>query len=116
MNTINKLFDEAYKGSYYTITGCGGDLSDWMKGYEDLLSKANIGKPVSWHSFSCKDMNEVYCLTGTNRYPDDLTFLCFPLDGLHVGKLAMFKLEMGDRWFDDIVDNNLRREETNEEK
>ena len=48
--------------------------------------------------------------TGTNRYPDDLTFLCFPLDNLNVGKLAMFTMRMGDSWFDDIVDNDLRRE------
>ena len=36
--------------------------------------------------------------------------MAFPLDGLDVNKLAMFKLQMRDRWFDDIVDNNARRE------
>ncbi len=112
METI-QLFKKAYKGSYYTITGCGGELSDWKNGYEDLMAQKGIGKPASWHSFSGKDMNETYGLTGSNRYPDELTFLCFPLDGLHIGKLAMFKIEMGDRWFDDIVDNNRRREEEN---
>lgn len=38
-------------------------------------------------------------------FRDDLTVLTFPLDGLHVGKLAMFKLTMEDRWFDDVTDN-----------
>ena len=107
-----QLFEEAYKGSYYTITGCGGGLSDWKIGYEDLMALKGIGKPASWHSFSGKDMNEAYNLTGNNRYPDDLTFLCFPLDGLHIERLAMLKLEMGDRWFNDIVDNNARIENT----
>lgn len=35
--------------------------------------------------------------------------LMFPLDGLNVGKLAMFKIRFGVRWFDDIVDNMERR-------
>lgn len=111
MITTSDLFKNAYAGSYYTITGCGGDLQDWKDGYEKLLQERNIGKPSAWFKFTGRDMNDAYSLTGRNRYPDDLTFLCFPLDGLDIGKLAMFKLIAGDRWFDDIVDNNRRREE-----
>lgn len=110
METNNTLFNNAYEGSYYTIIGCGGDLNDWKVGYEELLAKEGVGKPKEWHSFTGADMNDEYSLTGENRYPDDLTFLCFPLDGLDIGKLAMFKLRMGDRWFDDIVNNDSRRE------
>ena len=55
-------------------------------------------------------MNDLGKLSNDNRYPDDITFLAFPLDGLDIGKLAMFKLKMGDRWFDDIIDNNADRE------
>ena len=51
-----------------------------------------------------KTMNEYYQLTGTNKYPDDLTiFAIYPFKGL-----AMM---YGARWFTDIVDNNERREE-----
>ena len=57
-------------------------------------------------------MNMEYGLTGDNAYPDDLTFLMFPLTGLNMGRLAIFKILMSDRWFDDIVDNNCRRQET----
>ena len=103
-------FIKFYEGSYYTITGCGGDLEDWKTGYRELLTKAGIGSISEFETFKGKDYNEAFHLTGTNRYPDDLTFLCFPLNGLQVGKLAIFKLQMGDRWFDDIVDNDLRRE------
>lgn len=103
-------FERMYALSWYTITGCGGDLNDWKNGYEKLLHDAGIGAVMEWHHFTGKEMNDHYGLTGDNRYPDNLHFLAFSLDGLNVGKLAMVKLRMGDRWFDDIVDNNDRRE------
>ena len=108
--TTNELFLSAYRGSWYTITGCGGDLDEWMTGYNKLLGEQGIGTDPEWHSFTGREYNEFFGTHGDNRYPDDLVFLCFPIDGLKVGKLAMFKLMMGDRWFDDIVDNDLRRE------
>ena len=110
MHITNELFKKAYEGSYYTIIGCGGDLEEWRKGYEKMLQDTGIGTPQEWFDFKGVEFNKEFNLTGDNRYPDDLVFLCFPLDGLNVGALAMFKLRMGDRWFDDIVDNDLRRE------
>ena len=101
-------FNEMYEGSYYTITGAGGDLNEWVKGYEDLLSEAKIGTPIEWYSFTGKQMNEHYGLSGSKAYPSDLNFLSFSLTNLEVGKLAIFKLQRGDRWFDDIVENNCR--------
>lgn len=116
MITTSDLFKMAYEGSFYTIIGCGGDLADWKNGYDNLLAEKKIGKPSAWYQFTGADMNAEYGLTGNNAYPDDLRFLCFPLDGLDVGRLAIFKLIAGDRWFDDIVDNNLRREEEQQER
>lgn len=101
-------FDEMYNGSYYTITGAGGDLEEWKSGYQDLLNKEGIGTITDWRSFTGEEMNNYYGLYGDNAYPEDLNFLAFPLDGLDIGKLAMFKIAMQDRWFDDIVDNNCR--------
>lgn len=103
---VSDLLDKAYNGSYYTIIGAGGDLQEWKNGYQELLNKENIGTIKEWITFTGSDMNTKYNLTGDNAYPNDLTFLAFPLDGLNIGKLAMFKLRMEDRWFDDIVDNN----------
>lgn len=37
-------FEKAYKGSYYTITGVGGDIEEWKKGYQDICDKNEIGK------------------------------------------------------------------------
>lgn len=106
-----ELFEAAYEGSYYTIIGCAGDLNEWIAGYRELLGDRGIGKPEQFTTFKGKDMNEVYGLTGSNAYTDNLTFLMFPLDGLVVPKLAIFRLQAQDKWFDDIVDNNQRREE-----
>lgn len=111
MTIQNEKLRKAYEGSYYTIEGAGGDPNEWKGGYEKLLSDSDIGKPAFWIDFTGKEMNEEFHLTGTNVYPDDLHFLAFPLDDLAAGKLAIFKLNMEDRWFDDIVDNNARREE-----
>jgi hypothetical protein len=106
----NEILRRAYEGSYYTITGCGGPLDEWKSGYEEMMAEAGIGKPTEWVEFTGAEMNYEFELTGDNCYPDDLHFLAFPLTGLNVSKLAMFKLRRGDRWFDDIVDNNMRRE------
>jgi len=97
--------------SAYTITGAGGELKVWVEGYEYLLQKEGIGKPKQWYTFKGQLMNDTYFLTGNNRYPKDITFLCFSIEELNTGKLAIFKIKMQDRWLDDIVNNNLLREE-----
>lgn len=107
---MDKL-DRAYEGSWYTITGCGGSLDDWKNGYADIMQKNGIGTPKEWIHFTGAEMNDKYNLMGDCKYPDDLNFLAFSNDGLNIGKLAMFKMAMQDRWFDDIVDNNAWRNE-----
>lgn len=94
-----------YDGSMYTIIGCGGAISEWVEGYEKLLQKEGIGTPKSWFSFKGKDVNEFSGAEGDDKFKNDLNFLAFELNGLNVSKLAMFKLIMRDRWFDDIIDN-----------
>lgn len=107
-------FDKLENGSWYTITGAGGDEAEWKAGYQDMLAKDGIGTIREWVAFTGDDMNRQYGLTGNNAYPADLHFLAFPLDGLDVGKLAMFKMIMHDRWFDDIVANNAARQKEQE--
>jgi hypothetical protein len=97
---------EADEGSYYTIAGCGGDLAEWVAGYEEWLAAAEIGKPTAWYRVNGAQVNE---FAGTvkpdDRFQPDVTMLLFPLDGLDVGKLAVFKLAHADRWFDDVIAN-----------
>lgn len=102
----------ARDGSYYTITGAGGDLSEWVAGYEKALAEAGIGQPVAWYRTTGAKVNEFRRRTAgggevhpSDAFADDLTVLMFPLDGLLITKLPLFKVEWQDRWFDDILQN-----------
>jgi hypothetical protein len=103
-------FELLESGSWYTITGAGGDLNKWKTGYQNMLNESCIGTIREWAMFTGAEMNAYYGLTGSNAYKDDLHFLAFSLDGLDVNKLAIFKIVMNDRWFDDIVANNAARQ------
>ena len=105
----------AYEGSYYFIAGTGGDLQEWVSGYEDLLTKESIGTPTLWLKTNGATVNGFASqhygglIADNDQFPGDLACLLFPLDGLEVGRLAMFKLQMEDRWFDDVVQNMRTR-------
>lgn len=103
-----KDIKNAYDGSYYTILGAGGDLNEWVEGYQGLLNKEGIGKIKQWYKTTGRVLNDTWGLYGNNRFKQGLTILMFPLEGLNVGKLAIFKLKMNDRWFDDVIDNSVR--------
>lgn len=103
---IDDLLKQAYDKSYYTIVGCGGNLNVWKESYEKLLKLENIGTVTEWIQFTGEDVNYIFDLKGDNRFKDNLVFLAFPTDNLDIGKLAIFKLNMHDRWFDDIIDNS----------
>ena len=98
-------------GSWYTITGTGGDLNEWVKGYEKILDEREIGTPTEWWRASGAEVNmfAIHTRWGETRESDlfqpDLTFLLFPLDGLAVGRLAILRIQMQDHWFDDIIAN-----------
>lgn len=100
----------AYEGSYYTIVGAGDDLNKWTVGYEEQMREHRIPAPSRWISTTGAEVNDLMESDGTtldaeDRFHDDLTFLMFPLDGMGESNLPGFKMAMGDRWFDDIVDN-----------
>jgi hypothetical protein len=100
--------------SWYFIAGTGGNLQDWVNGYEDLMEEQGIGKPKLWFQTNGATVNAVarakrgFEVAANDQFKGDLTCLLFPLEGLNAGKLAMFKLRMNDRWFDDVV-ANMRR-------
>lgn len=111
--TIETLSDlaRADAGSFYTIAGVGGDPQEWVDGYNDLLAKAGIGTPAAWYATTGAAVNRYAehkargFLVDRDAFPDDITFLLFPLDGLNVARLPVFKIQMQDRWFDDIIAN-----------
>ena len=110
INIAKANLREAYNGSYYTILGAGGDLQEWVDGYNQMLAEEGIGKPKDWFYAKGAQVNKEFGLIGHEAFKARLTILFFPLDGLDIGKLAIFKLKMEDRWFDDIIDNSLRRQ------
>lgn len=107
-----RVFNELYNDNAFTFVGLS--LTD------DLLEMLNnvfeendlLAKPIeNLYVLKGEYINNLLNLTGDNRYPDDLTIISIKLDNFkNIGKLAIFKLKIGARWFNDIVDNNLRRE------
>jgi hypothetical protein len=102
---------KAYDGSYYTILGTDGPLDDWVNGYEGLLHDKEIGAPREWFTTTGESLNAFAAkiaggpIIPRDRFKSELIILLFPLTDLHVGRLAIFKIAMQDRWFDDIIDN-----------
>lgn len=61
-------------------------------------------------------MNDNYNLTGSNAYPNNLTLISIKTDDIkNLNAIIIPRFEVGGRWFDDIVDNNARREEIEED-
>lgn len=110
-NIITKAEFEAL-GSAYTICGVGGEIGEWTKGYADMLVDEKIipeGFELTWVTWTGKEINEAFKLQDENEFQDDLTFLAFELnsDKMNIGKLAMFKIGMRDRWLDDLIANSI---------
>ena len=112
MKTINvtdkATLDKLYEGSALTLEGLAEasipDFFDWIKKLTPL-------KEETAYIIKGGVMNKTYGLTGTNAYPDDLTIVSVELDTMeNYGKVILPRFEIGARWFDDIVDNNARRE------
>ena len=97
-------FGDMYRGKFYTITGAGGEVNDWIEGYTKELISSKIGRPKYWVRFTGKDLNTAYDLEPRKKYQDEMVFLAFPLDGLNIEDLTKYKFQAGDRFFNDIID------------
>lgn len=116
INSICKAedkFPEFYKGSALTFTGI---VCEEAPLYLNFFKEKGIeiDEKVTCYLTEGRYMNMYYNLKGNVAYQDDLHFLIIPLkvfkDG-QIGKLALLRLQIGGRWFDDIVDNNKRHME-----
>ena len=109
--TDRKALDELYEGSAFTSEGLSADdeslgkLAEWVKNLTAF-------KREDFYIIEGKTMNREYNLTGTNAYPEkDCTLVCIKLtDLVKPLALTMPRFQVGGRWFDDVVDNNARRE------
>ena len=94
------------QSSAFTFEGL--DITDkkGLKQMEKYLRETGFEKKdMLGLYFKGSVMNRVYGLTESNAYPDDLTFLVIP-DYYN----PIVKLQLGARWFDDIVANNQIRQ------
>lgn len=99
-------------GSAITIEGLaiGEDGSEAFADWCHELAK--FKKPVpDCYVTTGEVMNEAYGLTGSNAYPDDTNIVSFKLEDFeNYEKMIMPRFEISARWMDDIVSNNISRE------
>ena len=95
-------------GSALTIEGLAEDsiidFVEWVKKYTKIKNE-NV------YIIKGKTMNDIYGLSGNNAYPDDLNLVSIKLEDMESYEaIIMPRFQIGARWFDDIVNNNLDRE------
>ena len=79
-------------------------VMDWLTNLGAVID----GQEPTFHIITGELMNEMYGLKGNNAYADILTIIS--VTNINQIKVALPRFEVGGRWFDDIVDNNKRRE------
>ena len=79
-------------------------IFNWIEEYTSVKNK-------QIYLIKGRVMNDLYNLYGKNAYNDDLSIVCIDLNDIEEPqKLAIPRFNVGGRWLDDIVDNNLRRQ------
>lgn len=114
--TVELVFEDKIKelanNSAFTWEGMSATKDNLQAIVEDLKAKTDIKLPVHFYIFDGRTMNRVYGLTDNNAYPDNLTFVSIDLDNWSkLGNLPYYKMQVGARWLDDIVDNNKVRQD-----
>lgn len=105
MNVTEKeILEELRDLSIFTWVGMSDDEQNLDAIYNGLKENGFKDEIMKIFVFKGKLMNESYDLKGSNRYPDNLTFVS-------VGNFynPVVKIQLGARWLDDIIDNDLRR-------
>ena len=116
---INKILvkdkeqlDELYNSSAFTLIGLESSdesikgLIDWIKEYSE------VSNPLNVYITSGGTMNKEYNLSGENMYKNNLTIVSIKNQDIkQLMRIVVPRFEIGGRWFDDIVNNDLWREE-----
>lgn len=102
---------ELKNNSAFTWEGMAISVDNLQAIVDDLKENTKIKLPVIFYTWKGELFNAMYGLTENNAYPDDLNFLSIDLDNWEgVGNLPTYKMQVGARWLDDIVDNNTIRQ------
>jgi len=94
-----QILNIARQEGWYVITGAGGDINDWIIGYNKLLAQFGVGQPMEWYHCNGALFDATFGLQGDDAYQPDISFLFFPLNGLDVEKLRAFQKENPDDGF-----------------
>lgn len=110
----NEQFEKLYNSNALTLQGLDDtdknlySFANWIKNLSE------ISNPLNMYIIKGKQMNEQYGLSGKNKYPDELRIVCVELKDIkQVDKIIMPRFEINGRWFNDVVDNDVRREGRN---
>lgn len=105
--TEKNVLDTLYEKSALTVEGIAEssipDFVEWLKNNTTFTTET-----LTVYVIKGSVMNKEYNLTDNNKYPDDLTLVS--VCDIDLMKVVMGRFAIGGRWFDDIVDNNARRE------
>lgn len=103
------LCEELYDDSALTLEGLDLDSLDDYAKYLD--EECGLKENAVFHVIDGYTMNSLYDLSDNNAYPDDLHIIVIKLSDLvKPNNIVMKRFNFGGRWFDDVVDNNARRE------
>lgn len=101
-------------GSALTFEGLKEDdeslqeFIDWVKALTPL-------KRERIYIIKGRIMNKYYHLTGDNAYQDECNIVSIDLNDMeHFSAVIMPRFQIGARWLDDIIANNVRREKEKE--
>lgn len=110
VSTKDKL-NELYNSSALTFIGISDDEKSLNDMVRWLKRKTEISNPLPIHIIKGKVMNEIYKLTGSNAYRNNLTLIAIKTEDIkNIGVMAIARFEVDGKWFDDIVNNNLEKE------
>ena len=105
--TTKEQLEHLYNNSAFTIEGLAEnsipDLLKWLEKNTTFTTENPVVYVTKGHV-----MNLVYDLTDNNAYNNDLTIVS--VIDIDLVKVALKRFSVGGRWFDDIIDNNVRRE------
>ena len=105
--TEKDKLDLLYENSALTIEGLTEEsIPDFVNWLEENTTFTN-NEPIIY-IIKGKTMNKEYRLHSTNAYQDDLTIVS--VMDINPLPIVIKRFTIGARWFDDIVDNNRRRE------
>lgn len=106
-----KQFEMLYESNALTLQGLDDTdknlyaFANWIKNLSE------ISNPLNMYIIKGKQMNEEYGLSEKNKYPNELRIVSVMLEDIkQVEKIVIPRFEIHGKWFNDIVDNDVRRE------